>query len=99
MPDDARARYFGAICLASQGKREKALQWADMALLPGEEEGNVIYNIACVHALLDERKRAMELLEQAVGLGWGDRAWLETDSDLACLRGSPRFKALLEIMR
>lgn len=99
VPDDARARYFGAICLASQGRREKALQWADMALLPGEEEGNVVYNIACVHALLDDRERAMELLEKAVALGWGDRAWLETDSDLACLRDSPRFEALLKIMR
>ena len=37
----------------------------------------------------------MDLLERAVKLGWGYRAWLETDTDLASLRNNPRFKALL----
>jgi hypothetical protein len=36
------------------------------------------------------------LLERAVASGWGDRAWLETDSDLDLLREDARFKALLE---
>jgi adenylate cyclase len=31
-----------------------------------------------------------------VKLGWGDRAWMATDSDLASLRGKPRFQALLD---
>jgi adenylate cyclase len=38
----------------------------------------------------------LELLEKAVDLGWGDRAWLETDSDLVSLRDIPRFKFLLK---
>lgn len=97
-PGDARARYFGAICLAELGQRERALEWADLALQTGENESNVLYNIACVFALLDENERAIELLERAVALGWRDRAWLETDTDLASLRKTPRFKALLEVM-
>ncbi|MGA7296102.1 MAG: tetratricopeptide repeat protein [Rhodanobacteraceae bacterium] len=97
-PDDARARYFGAITLASMGDRERALEWADMALESNENESNVVYNIACVFAQLGESERGMDLLERAVGLGWRDRAWLETDSDLACLRGMPRFTALLKDM-
>ena len=28
-------------------------------------------------------------------LGWGDRAWMETDSDLEPVREHPRFTALL----
>jgi len=35
------------------------------------------------------------LLEQAVNLGWGDRAWMENDSDLDLLHADPRFQALL----
>ena len=97
-PHDARARYFGAITLASLGQREKALEWAEMVLDSEEEEGNVLYNIACVFAQLGEGERAIGLLERAVELGWRDRAWLETDTDLSSLRGTPRFEALLEVM-
>jgi hypothetical protein len=56
----------------------------------------VLYNVACTYALLGESEHSLELLEKAVSLGWGDRAWLETDSDLDSLRSEPRFKALLE---
>ncbi|RZA20516.1 MAG: hypothetical protein EOP93_05710 [Lysobacteraceae bacterium] len=44
---------------------------------------------------LGEKERAIDLLEQAVSLGWGDRAWMENDSDLEPLRDEPRFQALL----
>lgn len=97
-PHDARARYFGAVSLAALGNRDKALEWADLALKTDENESNVLYNIACVFARLGEAERAIELLERAVSLGWRDRAWLETDSDFILLRDMPRFKALLEVM-
>jgi adenylate cyclase len=35
------------------------------------------------------------LIERAVRLGCGDRAWMANDSDLASLRNKPRFQALL----
>jgi hypothetical protein len=35
------------------------------------------------------------LLERAVRLGWGDRAWMANDSDLASPRNKPRFRSLL----
>lgn len=38
------------------------------------------------------------LLERAVGPGRRDRAWLETDTNLALLRDTPRFEALLGVM-
>jgi adenylate cyclase len=30
-----------------------------------------------------------------VTLGWGDRAWMENDSDLVPLHGMDRFQALI----
>jgi adenylate cyclase len=45
--------------------------------------------------VLEEHDRAIDLLERAVKLGWGDRAWMANDSDLASLRNKPRFQALL----
>jgi adenylate cyclase len=45
--------------------------------------------------LVDE---ALELLERAASVGWGNRAWLEQDPDMDPIRDHPRFRALLDRM-
>ncbi|MGN2243877.1 TPR end-of-group domain-containing protein [Frateuria sp. GZRR33] len=94
-PDDARARYMGAASFAALGEKAKAIEWANLALQSSEDEPMIFYNAACTFAVLEEHDRAIDLLERAVQLGWGDRAWMANDSDLASLRGKPRFEALL----
>ena len=94
-PDDARARYMGAASFAALGEKAKAIEWANLALRSSEDEPMIFYNAACTFAVLEEHDRAVDLLERAVQLGWGDRAWMANDSDLASLRGKPRFQALL----
>ncbi len=94
-PDDARARYMGAANFAAVGEKAKAIEWANLALRSSEDEPMVFYNAACTFAVLEEHDRAIDLLERAVTLGWGDRAWMANDSDLASLRDKPRFQALL----
>jgi adenylate cyclase len=94
-PDDTRALCFGAANLSSLGESQRAMDWATRALENSSEEPLVLYNVACTYTLEGETDRSMELLEKAVNLGWGDRAWLETDSDLDSLRDLPRFKSLL----
>ncbi|SEI45104.1 TolB amino-terminal domain-containing protein [Frateuria terrea] len=94
-PDDARARYMGAANFAAMGDRNKAVEWANLALRSSEDEPMVYYNAACTFAVLGEHDRAVDLLERAVQLGWGDRAWMANDSDLASLRDKPRFQELL----
>lgn len=95
-PDDTRALYIGASNLSFLGDSQRAMEWASRAYDAGSDEPMVLYNVACTYALLGEPERALELLEKAVDLGWGDRAWLETDSDLDSLRDIPRFKFLLK---
>ncbi len=95
-PDDARARYMGAANFATMGEKDKAIEWANLALCSSEDEAMVFYNAACTFAVLDERERALDLLERSAVLGWGDRAWMANDSDLASLRDHPRFNALLD---
>ena len=95
-PHDTRALYLGAAILASLAERERALEWAERARSAAPDEPMVLYNVACTCAVLGETDRALDLLENAIRLGWGDRAWLESDSDLDKLRGEPRFKALLQ---
>ena len=52
------------------------------------------YNVACLYALEGVTDKALEALEQALGAGFGDRAWIANDPDLASLRDNPRFQAL-----
>ena len=95
-PDDSRALCFGAVALAELGQRDRAIDWTERALEAAGGEAFIQYNSACTFAMLGDSVRALGLLERAVDLGWGDRAWIEHDSDLASLRGNPRFSALLE---
>ncbi len=95
-PHDTRALYVGANQLCNVGEHEKGLELAQRALGQDEKEPVVLYNVACFYAMQGDKDRSLELLTRAVEQGWGDRAWLETDSDLDSLRADPRFTALLE---
>jgi tetratricopeptide (TPR) repeat protein len=60
------------------------------------------YNLACTHALLGDRDRAIELLRRALdenfltpGSRERQKTWARDDPDLSSLRGDPRFEALL----
>lgn len=57
-------------------------------------EGIDAFNAACVRARRGERARALALLEKAVDAGLPDAAMLDTDEDLAPLRGSAEMDAL-----
>jgi len=94
-PHDTRAIYFAAQNLYRVGEKAKAIALADEAMKQGMNEPVVLYNLACFYVGMGESERAIELLDKAVSQGWGDRAWMENDSDLAPLHGTEPFKALL----
>jgi adenylate cyclase len=97
-PDDARALCFGASLFAGQGRRERAIEWAEASLQSRENEPQFLYNTACTFAMLGEAEKSLDLLERAVALGYGDRVWMKHDSDLALLHDTPRFKTLMDQM-
>ena len=94
-PHDTRAIYFAAQNLYRIGERDKAVVMAEQAMKQGMNEPVVLYNVACFYTGMGDKERAIDLLEQAVDQGWGDRAWMENDSDLVALHDEPRFQALL----
>jgi serine/threonine protein kinase/Tfp pilus assembly protein PilF len=94
-PDDGRAIYFGANSLAQLGDRARAMEWADRALATDPDDSSVLYNVACVYALIGEADKAIDTLEKSVTSGMGQKEWIEHDSDLDPLRTHPRFQALL----
>lgn len=98
-PADGRALYFGANALSQVGDRERSLEWADRAQALEPDEPQVLYNVACVYALLGESDRALDALERSVTRGWFQREWMGHDPDLAPIREHPRFQALVRARR
>jgi serine/threonine protein kinase/Flp pilus assembly protein TadD len=95
-PDDARAIYIGATCLADLGDRERSLEWAARAPAIEPDEPAILYNVACTYALNGEREKALDCLARALENGFAHLEWIENDPDFNSLHDHPRFQALLK---
>ncbi len=78
---------------------ERALNAVDemLALAPGDPR--VLYNAACIYALLKNKPRALAMLESAVDAGFTDAKQIAGDSDLSYISEEPQFKELLTRLR
>jgi non-specific serine/threonine protein kinase len=95
-PGDARALYFGALALCQLGEPEElSLEWARRALTMDPEEPQVLYNVACVYALLGRADEAIERLAETIAHGGWWRIWMKNDPDLVSLHSHPAFQALV----
>jgi adenylate cyclase len=94
-PHDTRALCMSATNLILVGEKAKATELAERALRQAQNEPVVLYNVACFYVTEGDHERALDLLEKAVAMGFGDRAWIETDSDLDPVREHPRLAVLL----
>jgi serine/threonine protein kinase/Tfp pilus assembly protein PilF len=97
-PDDARACQLGATVSAKLGLHDMARDYARRALTINPDDPLLLYNISCMYALLGNSNDALACLEKAVDKGYGQKDWVEHDSDLDSLRELPRFKTILEGM-
>jgi adenylate cyclase len=97
-PDDARATYMGANGLVALGEYEKGLNWAQQAMSMDPDEPMLLYNVACIQSLAGRLDAALDSLERAVRNGLTQKGWLEHDSNLDPLRGSPRYLALIRLI-
>jgi adenylate cyclase len=97
-PDDARACQLGATMAANLGEREAATDYARRALTINPDDPLLLYNISCMYALLGNPNESLNCLEKAVDKGYGQKDWVEHDSDLDSLRELPRFQRIVEGM-
>ncbi len=95
-PDDARAYNLGATTLAKLGDIPRALEFAAKSLSIEPDDPLVLYNVACLHALIDKRQEALGYLERAVTNGFGHRESMANDPDLDSIRKTPWFQAIAQ---
>lgn len=79
-----------------RGDMRMAGDFYELVVLIRPESGYAWYNLACVRALLGEKKAALRALEKAVSNGVRDRATIEKDPDLEGLRGEAGYVRLLD---
>ena len=97
-PDDPRACILGAATHANMHDPDRALQLTERAMSIDPEDPMLLYNVACTYAQLGKTEDSLAALEAAVEKGWGDKNWIEHDSDLIPLRSNPRFQAIVSSM-
>ncbi|MEO8193289.1 MAG: protein kinase [Gemmatimonadales bacterium] len=97
-PDDPRACILGAVAHAALHDAASAEAFAARALQVDPDDPMLLYNVACTYARLEKVDEALDSLGRAVDKGWGDKEWLEHDSDMDGLRELPRFKAIIQGM-
>jgi serine/threonine protein kinase/Tfp pilus assembly protein PilF len=97
-PDDVRAYNLGATTLAKLGNIPRALELARRSLAIEPEDPLVLYNVACLHALIDRREEALGYLERSVMNGFGHKESLASDPDLDSIRRTPWFHAIAKAM-
>src|SRR5260221_7410197 len=77
------------------GDHVKSDDWARRALAIDPEETSILYNVACVYALLGRSEDALSCLGKVMEHGTFYKNWAAKDSDLDSLRSDPRFLALI----
>jgi adenylate cyclase len=95
-PDHGTATSFGVTALVTLGETERAMEWAERALLLDPDNINLNYNPACAMVKVGLVDRAFELLSGTFESAHPDGLrWLKIDTDLDPIRDDPRFKAML----
>ncbi|MFN2637242.1 MAG: protein kinase, partial [Gemmatimonadaceae bacterium] len=97
-PDDSRALNLGATILANLGEKERSIDLMRRSVAIDPEDPMLLYNAACTFSIVGETEEALVTLERAVEKGFGDKQWIERDSDLDPIRDTERFKAIAQAM-
>jgi tetratricopeptide (TPR) repeat protein len=59
---------------------------------------NAAYNVACCHALLGEKEKALDWLQKALDLGYRSLRQVQQDDDLRSLRDDERYKKMAAVV-
>ncbi|MBB3915391.1 adenylate/guanylate cyclase domain-containing protein [Rhizobium fabae] len=95
-PENSGPAHRGALALAHLGDAARARDWAARALAIDPDDIVAQYNLACVHSVLGDVDKAIDLLERLLpNSSVYHIKWFNNDSDLDNIRHDPRFQKLL----
>lgn len=77
------------------GQRDKALDVVEK-LDKDSVDKSKAYDFACIYSLLDDKQQALDFLEKALQSGFCEFVRIGNDTDLDNIRGTERFKQLVE---
>src|SRR5207244_10799123 len=89
---------LGDTTLAKDGRNSGVLEFAMKSRSVEPEDPTVVFNVACLHALIDKREEALDYLERSVMNGFGHMASMVSDPDLDSIRRTPWFQAIVRAM-
>lgn len=98
-PTDGFAFQRLGTCQLFAKQTEDGVKSLETAAKLGHANDHVYYNLACGYSLLGKTELAMDHLQKAVTAGFRDKNQLQTDEDLASLRGDARFQEILAKMK
>lgn len=98
-PDDLELMSELATLLTRLGRHAEGLALDERLATLAPLDPTVRYNLACSQALCGRVESALDTLEHAVELGYGDLEHLLDDEDLTSLRAEERFRTLVERLR
>lgn len=82
--------------LWEDGRHEEALQILRTVAVAHPEAGIVLYNTACLEAIVGEPEAALEHLRRSIELEERFRELARTDEDFQSMRDRPEFRKLVE---
>jgi serine/threonine protein kinase/tetratricopeptide (TPR) repeat protein len=94
VPEDARARILLGSDYAEIGRVEDALKELNLAMTLRANEASILYNAACLYAMLKRKPESLDALKKAWEAGFRDVSHARRDPDLAILHGEPQFEQM-----
>ena len=95
-PDHGTATGFGVSALVTLGETDRAMEWAERALLLDPDNSNLHYNLSCSMVKAGRTDRALELLAGVLKRIQPDGLrWVKVDTDLDPICDDSRFKAMI----
>jgi tetratricopeptide (TPR) repeat protein len=95
VPDDVRARILLAVQYAGTGRGDDAVTQLQRAVHLRPDDGNTLYNAACVLGVLGRKAETLDMLRRALAAGYANYDWVQRDPDLAIVHDDPDFRALV----
>ena len=95
-PDNGRGWFNLGYALHFSSEHARAVEAFERAVRFGYRTPTSMYNVACAHAMMNNRDAAFEWLDKAVAADFDIGGYVMADKDLDNLRSDPRFKKFLD---